>query len=85
MKRASIIHLYTSTPPLTCDESRKKSSCGQDGNRRNRGRGELAATVTGKVNTWTQRGATIIFIINCKKPGLKIEILSSDTMLSFMH
>jgi hypothetical protein len=29
-------------------------------------RGELAATVTGKVNTWTQRGATTIFIINCK-------------------
>jgi hypothetical protein len=46
MERASTIHLYTSTPPLTCDESREKSSCGQDGNRRNRGQGELAATVT---------------------------------------
>jgi hypothetical protein len=66
MERASTIYLYTSTPPLTCDESREKSSCGQDGNRRNRGRGELAATVTGKVNTWTQRGATAIFIINCE-------------------
>jgi hypothetical protein len=43
MERASIIHLYTSTPPLTCDESREKSSYGQDRNRRNRDRGEHGA------------------------------------------
>jgi hypothetical protein len=37
-----------------------------------------------KVNTWTQRGATTIYN-KLRKPGLELEALGSNTMLSFMH
>jgi hypothetical protein len=37
-----------------------------------------------KVNTWTQRGATAIYN-KLRKPGLELETLGSDIMLSFMH
>jgi hypothetical protein len=37
-----------------------------------------------KVNTWTQRGKQQ-FYNKLRKPGLELETLSSDTMLSFMH
>jgi hypothetical protein len=37
-----------------------------------------------KVNTWTQRGQQQ-FYNKLRKPGLELETLGSDTMLSFMH
>jgi hypothetical protein len=42
--------------------------------------------VTGEeeVNTWTQRGQQQ-FYNKLRKPGLELETLGSDTMLSFMH
>jgi hypothetical protein len=43
-----------------------------------------AQTGEEKINTWTQRGATTIYN-KLRKPGLELETLGSDTMLSFMH
>jgi hypothetical protein len=37
-----------------------------------------------KVNTWTQMGQQQ-FYNKLRKPGLELETLGSDTMLSFMH
>jgi hypothetical protein len=39
MERASTIHLYTSTPPPTCDGRREKSTCGHRQEKRKSTRG----------------------------------------------
>jgi hypothetical protein len=38
-----------------------------------------------KVNTWTQKGGNSNFYNKLRKPGLELETLGFDTMLSFMH
>jgi hypothetical protein len=70
-KRASTIHLYISTPPLTCDGRRESQHVNTDRTRESQ-----------HVDT---KGGNSNFYNKLRKPGLELKTLGSDTMLSFMH
>jgi hypothetical protein len=71
MERVSTIHLYTSTPPLTYDGRRESQHVDTDTRRESQ-----------HVDT---KGGNNNFYNKLRKPGLELETLGSDTMLSFMH
>jgi hypothetical protein len=71
MKKASKIHLYTSTPPLTCDGRRESQHMDIDRRKESQ-----------HVDT---KGGNSNFYNKLRKPGLELKTLGSDTMLSFMH
>jgi hypothetical protein len=122
MGSASTIHLYTSTPPLTCDGRREsqhvdianatKSSNwwkglgnslihfntpthvwrikGEEQLRPGREPakqrpGRTVGDGHGKSQHVDTKGGNSNFYNKLRKPGLELETLSSDTMLSFMH
>jgi hypothetical protein len=93
MERASTIHLYTSTPPLTCDGRRESQHVDTDRRRKSqhvdidRRRESQHVNTNGRRESQhvdTKRGNNN-FYNKLRKPGLELETLGSDTILSFMH
>jgi hypothetical protein len=82
MERASTIHLYTSTPPLTCDGRRESQHVDTDRRGENSTRGHKREK---RKSTRGHKGGRHQFYNKLRKPGLELETLDSDTMLSFMH
>jgi hypothetical protein len=80
--RASTIYLYTSTPPLTCDGRRESQHVNTDRRREN----QHVDTNGRRENQHVDiKGCNSNFYNKMRKPGLELETLDSDTMLSFMH
>jgi hypothetical protein len=89
MERASTIHLYTSTPPLTCDGRRESQYVDTDRRRENQhvdtnGRRE-SQHVEKRKSTRGHKGGNNNFYNKLRKPGLELKTLGSNTMSSFMH
>jgi hypothetical protein len=82
MERASTIHLYTSTTPLTCDGRIESQHVDTDRRRENQHVDTNGRRESQHVDT---KGDNNNFYNKLRKPGLELETLDSDTMLSFMH
>jgi hypothetical protein len=82
MERASTIHLYTSTSPLTCDG--RKESQHVDTNRRSESQ-HVDTNGRRESQHMDTKGGDNNFYNKLRKLGLELETLGSDTMLSFMH
>jgi hypothetical protein len=82
MERASTIHLYISTSPLTCD--RRRESQYMDTYRRRESQHVDTNGRRESQHVDTKEGDNN-FYNKLQKPGLELKTLGSDTMLSFMH
>jgi hypothetical protein len=78
MERASTIHLYTSTPPLTCDGRIESQHVDTDRRRENQHVDTNGRRESQHVDS---KGGNSNFYNKLRKPGLELETLSSDTML----
>jgi hypothetical protein len=82
MERASTIHLYASTPPLTCDGRRESQHVDTNRRKENQHVDTNGRRESQHVDT---KGGNRNFYNKLRKPRLELKTLCSDTMLSFMH